>query len=246
MSTLRGILAAGVLAFLTSGCIKLDQSLTLHHDGSGKASLSYSLAEQSVVQMRAMLALRQELLRAQNLEPDEEENNLITRLLMADEDLLRAFCLELQPFGLTLEKLRVDSRGGWRHVLLDVHIADFSRLAESPFFRDFGFTLRRLPNEQYALIRQPAVTAGEIDPLRDPHAIRQVASLLGGMRLVFDVTTPGAIRDTNATERELRTASWVFDFDRDPNALVALQTQAFQILFDGRQLDLPQFNGGPQ
>jgi hypothetical protein len=64
--------------------------------------------------------------------------------------------------------------------------------------------------------------------------------LLNGFLVSFTVNSPTKILRTTAPITGAYSASWRFDFSRDPNALIAMQNQRFQLVIEGEGITLPK------
>ena len=96
-----------------SGCIKVDQTLELKRDGSGTLDVSYSVPEQTITQIKAMLKLERELAIAAGESAKTYKEDEYTRLVFIPvEELLRKKLKEFEPFGITVSTLKVSSRSG--------------------------------------------------------------------------------------------------------------------------------------
>jgi hypothetical protein len=66
-------------------------------------------------------------------------------------------------------------------------------------------------------------------------------TVMKGFRAVIRVKTPGKILQTNAPEKDERSATWTYDVEKDPQALKKVQQASMQIVFAGEGLKIPEF-----
>lgn len=229
------MLAAGV------GCVRVDQTLTLNEDGSGSLHVAYSVSEQAVAQFRAMQKLTRQMAlaagRPSALSPTDERAYLF---LDPGEQALSRELAKYKEYGVVVDDLEVDTRNARRNVRMQLRFRSLERLAQAEVFKDYGFSLYRGPKRHFVFDR-PAKDGGARSSMdfSAPEMVRLLTPLLSGFRVVTKVRTPGAILRTNAHSHSQHVATWNFDFDKDPNALIALQRQRMLILFDGDGLELP-------
>jgi hypothetical protein len=233
------LLGAGLL----TGCLRVDQTLTIKPDGSGTIELKYSVAERAVTQLKAMRKLQSQLARVAGKEDkDDEVTRYAYLFLMPREEALRRECERYADLGIEIEKLDVSTRGAWRNVNLKLVFKRIDALPKTPVFKYIGFSLVRNKYGQYVFHR-----VSEPDPafnppnLNDPAVLKSVSPILGGFRVSIRLNTPGRILKTNAPRRSSRACVWVYDFARDPMAVAEIQRGRLVTVFDGSGLDLPEF-----
>ncbi|MBN1558366.1 MAG: hypothetical protein JW951_09500 [Lentisphaerae bacterium] len=234
-------LAGLVLMTAASGCLDMEQTLTLRRDGSGQLDMEYSIAREAVDRIMAMYRLKTDLARAAGEAPAEGAEPDLPVFLDPDEAGIRAALKPYEPFGITIEALSVDALPARKRVALKLHFDDLAKAAEADFFPEFGFSLFRTREGNYLFFRRgQTVDTDTLIDFGDPATIQMLAPFLAGFRVMIQVFAPGAVLDTNAPRSGRYTATWEFDFDRDPNAFTALQTTDMKILFDGADAQLPQ------
>jgi hypothetical protein len=232
--------ALAALATLVSGCIQVDETLTLEKNGSGNLEIIYSVPEQTISQMKAMFKLREQMA-ALSGEPAVETREDVFEKIFFDpsEDSIRRELKKYEPLGITISTLKIESRNSARNVNLKVAFTDLPRLSKADFFPDHGFTLIRAQNGNYLFSRAPQGEHGYEVQDFGPGTSGLLSPILGGFRVAIKVTTPGKILETNASRKTLYNAAWVFNYDKDPDAITALQKQYLKIVFDGTGLNLP-------
>jgi hypothetical protein len=127
-----------------------------------------------------------------------------------------------------------------------VKFARLASLQQLDFFQDYGFNLVRNEKGRYVLYRQvkrpPPSPPSDVS---EEDLVKLLSPVLAGFNVVVTVNTPGRIVETTAPGPSAHTATWRFDFARDPNVLLSLQRFGMQIVFDGQGLDLPTLTQSP-
>jgi hypothetical protein len=201
----------------------------------------YTVSEETVNQFRALYGLKADLMRAAGGPDAGAVDEAVPFLLEPNEDRIRA---ELKPYeenGLALERLKVDVLNNRRRVQMTLSFRNLADLARADFFPEYGFSLQRTEGGNYLLHREGYTidTGGPAD-FSDPVTVKMLSPFLSGFRAALRVVVPGPILETNAARPTRFAASWLYDFDRDPNALAALQSTDMKILFEGEGVRLPQ------
>lgn len=230
-----------LLAFAATGCIRLEQELTIREDGSATLEIDYSIAEQSVQQFKGLLKLEEQLAAVNESPPAVGPGTELTRLFLnPDEADLRKAFKTYEPMGMTVTKLEVTTRNARQEIKMEAQIADLAKIAEADFFRAYGFSLQRTEDGNYVLHRDAALKDRTAVPnYADQETTRILTPLMGGFTVSLGVRTPGRIMKTNAAKRSLYSAQWVFEFDTDPNVISNLQLQPFSVVFEGSDMTLP-------
>lgn len=232
------------LTMLTGGCLKLEETFTIRPDGSASLDLIYAISEQAVMQMKAVLKVRDQLAYLSGEEPAAADpwSGLF---LNPVEDQLRRELKKYEKLGIVVDRLKVEARDNWRHVQLKVTCKSLADLARTDFFPEYGFSLSKDADGAYVFFRdrenRDGASSGSIP---DPETLKLMTPVLGGFNTVFKVNTPGRITKSNAHAKSLYGAAWEFSYDKDPNAVTRLQDQQFKITFegkgsDGKSLNLP-------
>jgi hypothetical protein len=250
MRALRDVVgvAVGVGWLAVSGCMTVEHDLRIEANGSGTYTLNYAIAENAIVQFRAIDILTRDLAASRN-EPDlvAPLHPVLKAMLDPREETIRKALARYKTAGVKVKHLAVGVRNAWRRVDLTVAFDDLKKLEDTDFFRVHGFELQREADGGYIFWRRPhANTQHNAAAALDPPAAKQLDPILRGFKTSVRITVPGRIVNSSALRTSLYTASWVFDFDANPNALVALQEQPFRIAFDGSSARLPNVSyAGP-
>jgi len=236
----RGI-AVVAAALILSGCIKVDQTISINPDGSGTLDMIYGMSEQTIAQMEAMeqmaAGMKEEGLEAESDSP-----------LDFDEAEVRKKFAEEKPEGVQLLDVSSESREGWKYMKVKLAFDDLDSLKNTEFFEDSELTLTRNAEGNYVLAQKlgpdatglPGSPAGSEDAQgMDEKAMQAMAAMFAGLRIAMTVAVPGEIIETNATQVEGNRASWVYDIDKDPQILSKLGGQEeLRLVFSGKGLDL--------
>jgi hypothetical protein len=226
-----------LLAVLVSGCIKLEQTLTIKADGSGVLDVNYSISEDAVVQARAALKLKQQMtMESDRGAADPMDNQLSQVFLRPSEDEIKREIAKYAKNGLKLDSLKVTTKDGWRTVKMRVSFKDLGSIAKADFYADAGFSISRNSAGNYTMQRE---ASGHNAYLLSPDMMLLLKPIMTGFNVVINVAVPGKILQTNAHRTTGNTATWSYNFDRAPDALSALQNQQFTIVFEGKGVSLP-------
>lgn len=226
-----------------TGCIQMEHELKINENGSAVYDLNYAITEQAIAQFQAMLKLKDELAVAagEATPPGTELEPLLAAFLSPDEAEIRKQIEALGIRGLSIKTIGQAARTAWRHIDLELEIADLAELAKNPFFIKHGFDLYKNAEGQQVWSRAPHINdPGSIPDTLSDRDLEQITPLLAGFKTVVKITLPGRIVSTTAFRTSLHTAIWEFDFNRQPTAIQALQRQPFQVVFDAPQASLPE------
>ena len=238
------------LVLLATGCLRVEQILALGPDGSATFEARYVVPDTTTERVKAMMRLADEMALASGGSVTSPPPDDFTYFLFRPtEDLIRARIRSYENLGIRIEDLDVTVRNAQREVEFKLFIEDIARLVEADFFKTYGFSLGRLSNGDYVFYNRP-LTAEPLDRTWDPtdtEVYKLLAPLLSGFRFEFELRTPGRVLRTGADRRTTTSATWIFDFDADPQALGKLQRAQMKALFEGAGMELPQLQqpGGP-
>ena len=239
--SLGRILVPALLATFASGCIRSESKLVLNADGSAEFEISYSMAEQTITQLRAVRKLRDDLRAAAgDTSPDDWQNAFLQAFTDPVEARVREELAKYEPYGVTVEKVDIQARNAWRYALIKVKCSDMAALGKTHLFKEYGFTLTRNPDDTYLMARdQNCVEPGVKPDFDDLETARTLGSVLAGFSIGISVQVPGRIIKNNASNVSLYSADWDFDFNRDRNAMTAFQNHKLRLQFQGKGLNLP-------
>jgi len=231
-----------LLVCLAPGCLRVENTLTIRKDGSGEIDLEYSVSESAVSQLRAMRKLQGQMaMVAGESVADDEETRYAYMFLMPDEDEIRRECERYARHGITVDNLKIETRNAWRHVDLKILFTNLKGLAATDVFKYVGFNLVKNSDGNYVFYRAAAPKQDFNPPnCEDPDVLKMLSPILRGFSVELTVRTPGRIIRSNASSKSGYTSMWTYDFERDPTAVVRIQTHKLITIFDSTGLDLPE------
>jgi hypothetical protein len=247
MKSIRVILV--LLLMATAGCIKVDQTLSLNKDGSGTLAVRYGMSEQTIAQMESMKEMQKNMPDAEGMGEAEDDNPFDF-----DEEEIRDQFKDLQEEGIELEEVKSEVKDGWKYMNVKFKFDDLNALAKTDFFKGSSLSLSKDADGNYVLVQQsgemdtgmgPGADA-EMDPEMEKQMMMQMAPMFAGMRVAMTIHTPTAIIESNATEQQDDSASWVYDVDKDPESLLKMKNSNFRLVFSGKGVDLPEINIEPE
>lgn len=224
-----GLVLSAVLAL--TGCIKVDQTLTLNADGSGTLALRYGMSEQMLAQLKAM-----EQMAAQAEDGLEVEQETPFEL---DPEQVRADFEADKPDGVELTALRSEVVDGWKYIDLTVTFEDIRALKRTELFEDSQLGIERLNNGNFRITQRGGGDDEMSGDAAGQQLMQQMTAMLAGFRIAQTIVVPGDILDTNATVVDGRSAAWVFDIAEDPNVLRTLNDTDLVVTFAGDGVKLP-------
>ncbi len=230
-----------ILSLLSAGCIQMEHDLRIADDGSATYRLDYAISEPAISRFRAMFKLKDDLaVAAGEASPGKELEPLLAAFLDPEEAEIRKQLEAFADAGVSVKSIHQETRAAWRHIELELEVANLATLAGNPFFARHGFDLTRNDEGQYVWSRSPHITdVGSIPAAPSDPELEQITPILAGFKTVVRVTPPGRILSTTAFQTTLQTAVWEFDFNRQPTAVQTLQRQHFHIVFDAPRATLP-------
>ena len=243
----RAMLLIGILSF-GAGCIEMSHDVRISPDGTVDYRLTYSITETAISQFKALDRLMTDLAEVEGRRGSGFDLDPVLRAFIDPRDDKLAAVLE--PFkesGLIVSDLRVRSRDARRTVECRLLIRDLRLLADTEFFRKYGFDLRKEAEGRYSFLRRPIIDeALWSSPDIDAESRRQLELLLSGFRCEVQVTVPGRIIGSTAHRTRLHTATWEYTFATMPDVLLRLQKQAFRVVFESSGASLPDitYEGG--
>lgn len=225
-----------------SGCLKVDQTLTLEKNGSGNLEILYSIPEQTVTQMKSMFKLRDQMDTVLGqTSPQTKEDEFERTFFDPSEEQIKRLVKKYEKFGITVDMLKVETRNAARNVSLKLVFADLGQVAKADFFPRHGFSLFRNNDNTYTFSRSPDNDETILKPNEiTPESAGLLTPVLSGFRVSLKVNTPGKILESNASRKTLYNAAWIFEFDKDPNAVELLQNLSMKIVFDGKGSKIPE------
>jgi len=239
MRILRWFCMAAVLAIAVSGCIKVEQKLTLEKDGSGTLHIRYGMSEQAIAQIEAMEQMSQAMGEQDGLGMDDDTPFNFD----FDERQVQEDFAAQNLDGLDLRSVKSETLDGWRYMDLEISFKSLSALSKTDYFEDNELRLTKDAEGQYVLTQysgdEDIVPDG--DPAEQQQMMQQMAAMFAGMRLANHIIVPTDIIETNATELDGNQASWVFDVEDDPMVLTKLENLRMRVVFSSEGISIPEF-----
>ncbi len=231
MRKLMWVLGLGAIVAL-SGCVKMEQDITLNKDGSGNVKFMYAMSEQMISQMEMMAQMGAE----EDMEVDDDAMEF-------DEAKVRKSFEELKDQGITLNSVRSESRGGWKYMHVDFDFQDVAKLGETEAMGESPVTITRNEDGNYVITStMGGEDIGLGDEEMDPAQMQMMMPMLSGMRIAVKINTPTNIISTTAPVKTARSAQWVFDADEDPESIMKMGQTRMEVIFDGRGVSIPEVN----
>jgi hypothetical protein len=236
-------LGIAALVLLLTGCIKLDQTLTLNKDGSGTLDIRYGMAEQTIAQLEAMERMSQQ--DGADSDADAEEGSPFD----FDEAEVREKFEKEKPEGVELVSAASEVVDGWKYMKMRLSFEDLEALKRTEFFEDSDLSIRRDDNGNYVLTQKTgaddagiagAPGGGDGEDAMAEAMMEQMAAMFAGLRIATSVVAPSEILESNATSVEGNKATWVFDIEEDPTVLSKLNGMDLKMVFSGDGVDLPE------
>lgn len=229
----RAVLAIVLLGVvLSTGCLRIEQEITLKDDGSGTIALEYNALEPTVGRIAEAHALAVELAETAGTPPPDPTTH---PLFLFDTNALLARWEAHAPDGVELTGLEIFRRGGRRHVELEATFPSLDALAASPLFGHGQFLEHRRTDrgDHELAVRVGTEPPKDAPDLRDDDLRTVVRPFLTGFRYQLTVRTPTRVLTANTFRRTTLEATWNYDFEIDPASFVAMQTTPMIVIYDG-------------
>lgn len=210
---------------LLSGCVQVEQTLSLDANGGGTLAIQYGMEKTVVADLEARARAEAEA----SGEPSPMPFSF-------DEEKIREDFKEYEPLGIILEEARSWEEDDHKYIRLQIRFSSLAALTKTEFFSDRNLKLKRVAADAFEF-RQVS-TPTEPMPAESRDMMRE---LMAGFRAKLTVEVPGRALDSNADEKEDRRVSWIFDLAQDSNALARAQQMDFWVRFSADGLALPEY-----
>lgn len=229
MTAFRFALLASLLAL--AACIRVEQNLVLAPDGSGTLEIRYGMSLEDIEQMEAAAS---EAMAAEGEAPE----SVASPFSMDEEEIRREF-EAYEKDGVQLDFVRTETVDGWRYAHVRVLFESLAGLGKTEFMSEKGLTLTKVGDGRYELRQIPAAPDAGLDTTGEMKDL--MSEMMKGFRAVLRIEVPGDVVESNSDEAEGRRVAWIFDLDKDPDALVRVQTIEPRVVFAGEGLSMPEF-----
>ena len=232
-----------MMAGVISGCVKMDQTLTINADGSASVDMSYGMSEAMVSQMEMMKKMSASAGDEAAGEGEKEEEN---DAFDFDEQSIRDRFAALKEDGVTLDEVRSEVKDGWKFIYLKYSTKDLAALAKTDLAENSTMSLTKDADGNYVLLQKNSDynmgdDSEEMTPEMKEMMMKQMLPMMKGMKVAFRVKVPGRIIDSNATEVNGEEAAWVYDIDKDPSFVMnSTKMEDMKIIFSSKGLSLPE------
>lgn len=236
-------LVVATLVLALTGCIKLDQTMTLEKDGSGTLDIRYGMSEQAIAQIEMMEQMSQSM--GENAGAEVEMDADTPFDFDFDADQVREDFESQGLKGVELVSASSETAEGWRYMELKVKFDSLAALTETDFFDDNQMSLTKDTEGNYVLSQR----SGDEETANDQTAedaqmqeqmLKQMSAMFAGMHIANRVVVPSEIVETNATEVNGRTAAWVYDIDEDPSIMTELENLSMRVVFSSEGVSIDE------
>jgi len=214
-----------------SGCIKMEQDITLNKDGSGNIKFMYAMSEQTINQMKAMAEMGAE----EGVEVETDD------AFEFDEAKVKKNFEDLKDQGITLKSVKSETRDGWKYMHIDFDFEDIAKLNETEVVGDSPINISKNEDGNYVITSDMGGGDMSMEDA-DQEQMKAMLPMLAGMRIGLKVTTPTKIISTTAPNKTDNSAEWVFDVDADPDSLMKMGQSKMEVVFDGTGVTIPESN----
>ena len=220
-----------LLALFGSGCVQIEEIVTVNADGSGRFHIIYGMAEQTLAQLDTMRQMARQMDEAQGRGSGVATNESLANPFPFDERTVRALLKPYEARGIAIENVKISSRNKWKYVDLNLTFSSLSALAEVKALREIELSYAKTEEGNHQFGERILGGAEPVD-VYDPQTEKNLGSILGGLKISVTVNTPGRILTTNASRHMDRTAYWDVDFEKDPQVMRRFQQEGLALVFE--------------
>ncbi len=213
-----------VAAAVLSSCIKVDQDLVLNGDGTGSFHVRYGMKVETIAQIEQMAKAGQ---------PGDSPPQMPFHF---DEAKVRKDFVVYAKDGVTLESFKSEVLDGWKFIELRMKFATLDGLGRTDFLADRKLALRR-DGDRYVLEQRPDSPHVPEKNADEPAVQDMMAAMMKGFHAGMSVQVPGDVVECNGAQ-DGRKVSWVFDLEKDPQAMKKAQQLNMKVTFKGDGLKL--------
>ncbi len=219
-----------VAVIALSGCLKMEQDITLNKDGSGNVKFVYGMSEQTIKQMEAMKEMSKSM--AEEGAEAEDDNDF-----EFDVDKVKEGFKEMEAQGITLNSATTTKKDGWEYMNIDFDFKDVSKLDDTPVFENVSI-IKNADGNYVITSKMDNNDMGGGDA--GAEQMKAMLPMLSGMRIAIKINTPNPIVSTTATIKTKNSAEWVFDVDKDPDSFLNMSKTNMEVVFGGSGCTIPE------
>lgn len=220
-----------VAVIALTGCIKMEQDITLNKDGSGNVKFVYGMNEQTINQMKAMQEMSKNM-GEEGGEPADDDNPF-----EFDEAKIKKEFEDLKEQGITLNSVKTTEKDGWTYMNIDFDFEDVSKLTNTDVLENVSITKNAEGNYVITSKMDGNDMGGED---ANTEQMRAMLPMLAGMRIAIKINTPTSIISTTAPIKTKDSAEWVFDVDKDPDNFLNMSKTNMEVVFEGKGCTIPE------
>jgi len=210
-----------------TGCIKMEQDITLNKDGSGNVKFVYGMSEQTIKQMEAMKQMSQ----SEDGAEDEDDNPF-----EFNEDEVKKEFEAMKEQGITLNSVKTTKKDGWQYMNIDFDFKDVTKLDDTPVFENVTI----IKNAEGNYVVSSKMDSDDMGGDAGAEQMKAMLPMLSGMRIAIKINTPNAIISTTAPIKSKDSAEWVFDVDKDPDSFLNMSKTDMEVVFGGDGCTIPE------
>lgn len=227
-------MAVALIVAAACGCIKFDQSITLNKDGSGEAKVVYAMTQQTLDQIKAMEEAGKKM-----AEQGEGSMTSSESPFEFDKAKIEEQFKKYQDLKVTLKSATTEDKDGWKYMTVVMDFKDISKLKDTEIFKDSKISIVKDASGNY-VVSAPMGTDKLGQTPENEEQMKAMLPMFKGMRLALTLNTPTDIIETTSKTKTARSASWVYDIDADPNALINMNKDEVKVVFDGKGVTIPE------
>ena len=210
-----------------TGCIKMEQDITLNKDGSGNVKFVYGMSEQTLKQMEAMKQMSQS---EDGAEADDDNP------FEFNEDEVKKEFEAMKDQGITLNSVKTTKEDGWQYMNIDFDFKDVTKLEDTSVFENVTI----IKNADGNYVVSSKMDSDDMGGDEGAEQMKAMLPMLSGMRIAIKINTPNAIISTTAPIKSKNSAEWVFDVDKDPDSFLNMSKTDMEVIFGGAGCTIPE------
>ena len=210
-----------------TGCIKMEQDITLNKDGSGNVKFVYGMSEQTITQMEAM----KQMSKSEDGAEADDDNPF-----EFNEDEVKKEFEAMKDQGITLNSVKTTKEDGWQYMNIDFDFKDVTKLEDTSVFENVTI----IKNAEGNYVVSSKMDSDDMGGDAGAEQMKAMLPMLSGMRIAIKINTPNAIISTTAPIKSKDSAEWVFDVDKDPDSFLNMSKTDMEVVFGGEGCTIPE------